>query len=83
MAAISSMANPVAQMHRDFSKYTPTHEDRLTLRKWKNSSGFLYGLGLLLLVSFVAVQNRQAGIPHKATASTANTMAAIDKTRLH
>ena len=68
-------------MYRDFSKYTPTNEDRLTLRKWKSSSGMLYGLALLLLASFVAIQSRPTG--HQATASGANTMAAIDKSRLH
>ena len=69
-------------MHRDFSKYSPTNEDRLTLRKWKNSSGIFCGLGLLLLVSFVAIQNQPTGMPHKATASAANTIAAIDKSRV-
>jgi hypothetical protein len=70
-------------MHRDFSKFAPTNEDRLTLRTWKNSSGMFYGLALLLLVSFVAIQSRPTGMPHKATASGANTMATIDKSRLH
>ena len=83
MAAISSMGNPVAPMHRDFSKYMPTNEDRLTIRKWKNSLEIFYGLALLLLVSFVAVQNRQTGMPHDAAASAANTIVAIDKTQVH
>jgi hypothetical protein len=70
-------------MYRDFSKYTPTNEDRLILRKWKSSSGMLYGLALLLLVSFVAIQSRPTRMPHQATASDANMMAGIDKSRLH
>jgi hypothetical protein len=70
-------------MYRDFSKSTATNEDRLTLRKWKSSSGMLYGLALLLLVSFVAIQSRPTGMPQQATASGANTMAAIDKGRFH
>jgi hypothetical protein len=76
-------ANPVAAMHRDFSKFFLTNEDRLTLRKWKNSAGIFYGLALLLLVSFVAIQSRPTGVPHQATASGSNTMAAIEKSRLH
>jgi hypothetical protein len=43
----------------------------------------MHGLALLLLVSFVAIQSRSTGMPHQATASAANTMAAIDKSRLH
>jgi hypothetical protein len=70
-------------MHRDFSKYISTNDDKLTFRKWKNSSGVLYGLALLLLVSFVAIQNRPTWMSHQATASAANTMVAIDKGRFH
>jgi hypothetical protein len=70
-------------MHRDFGKYISTNDDRLTFRKWKNSLGIFFGLALLLLVSFVAIQSRSTGMPHQATASAANTMAAIDKSRLH
>jgi hypothetical protein len=73
----------VAAMHRDFSKYISTNDDRLTFRKWRNSYGLFYGLALLLLVSFVAVQSRSTGMPHQATASAANTTAAIDKGRFH
>ena len=76
-------ANPVAAMHRDFSKDFPTNEDRLALRRWKNSAGMIYGLALLVLVGFVTIQNRPTGMPQKATASAANTMAAVDKSRFH
>jgi hypothetical protein len=70
-------------MHRDFSKYISTNDDRLTFRKWRNSLGLFYGVVLLLLVSFVAIQNRSMGMPHQATASAANTMVVIDKGRFH
>jgi hypothetical protein len=70
-------------MHRDFSKYISTNDDRLTFRKWKSSSGMIYGMALLLLVSFAAIQSRSTGMPHQATASAANTTAAIDKGRFH
>lgn len=76
-------ANPVAAMHRDFSKGISTNEDMLTFRKWRNSLGLFYGLVLLLLVSFVAIESRPARAPHQATASAANTMAVIDKGRFH
>ena len=57
-------------MHRDISKFIPTKEDRLTIRKWKNRLGIFHGLALLFLVSFVAVQNYATGMPHNAAADT-------------
>ena len=68
-------------MHRDFSSYISTDEDRLTFRKWVRGLAVFYGLIGLLVVSFVAVRNYQADISHNgaAAAPAANTMAAIKK----
>ena len=82
MAPPHLTANPEAAMHQDFSKHSPANEDGRSLREWKNRSGILYGLALPLLVGFAAIQNMATGMPHKSTASAANTVAGIEKSRL-
>jgi len=72
-------------MHRHFSEYISTDEDRLTFRKWMRGIAIFYGLIGLLVVSFVTVRNAQTDMSHNgaAAAPTANTMTAINKTRAH
>ena len=68
-------------MYRDFTNYISTDEDRLTCRKWVRGLGVFYGLMGLLVVSFVAVRNYQAGMSHNeaAVAPATNAMASIKK----
>ena len=71
-------------MHRDFSRYISTDEDRLTFRKWVRGLAIFYGLMGLLVVSFVAVRNYQTDMSHNAAAATpAAKMIAINNNHAH
>jgi hypothetical protein len=71
-------------MHRDFSEYISTDEDRLTFRKWLVGLGAFYGLSILLIVSLVAVRSHQTIMPHNvAVVAPAATTIAINNNRAH
>jgi len=70
-------------MHRDFSRYISTDEDRLTFRKWVRGLAIFYGLMGLLVVSFVAVRNYQTDMSHNEAAAPAARMIAINNNGAH
>jgi hypothetical protein len=71
-------------MHRDFSKYISTDEDRLTFRRWVRGLGIFYGLVAFVVGSFVAVRSYQIDTSHHAAAADpAATMIATNNNRAH
>jgi hypothetical protein len=55
-------------MHRDFSKFISTDDDRRTVRKWVFGTAIFYGLAGLIVVGSVAVRNHQTDVASTAAA---------------